>query len=103
MLLLALVVYLWRGISPEATLALQAMSAAVVGLILVMTARIVRVGLRRRSGLLLGAATFLMVGPLALPTVAVIALVLVIGLWLNRPRASEALTPRNESDPRGEA
>ncbi len=102
-LLLALVVYLWRGISPEATLALQAMSAAVVGLILVMTARIVRVGLRRRSGLLLGAGTFLMVGPLALPTVAVIALVLVIGLWLNRPRASEALTPRNEGDPRSEA
>ena len=100
-LLLALAVYLGRGIGPEATLALQAMSAAVVGLILVMTARIVRVGLRRRAGLLLGAGTFLLVGPLALSTVAVIALMLVIGLWLNRPRASEALTPRSDTGPRG--
>ncbi len=97
-LLLALVVYLWRGIGPEMTGALHAMSAAVVGLILVMTARIVRVGLRRRAGLVLGAGTFLLVGPLGLPTVAAIALMLGVGLWLNRPRASEALTPRSETE-----
>ena len=93
------VVYVGWEVADEQ--ALQAMSAAVVGLILVMTARIVRVGLRRRAGLLLGAGTFLLVGPLALPTVAVIALMLAIGLWLNRPRASEALTPRSDTGPRG--
>jgi hypothetical protein len=60
------------------------------------------VGLRRRAGLLLGAGTFLLVGPLALPTVAVIALMLAIGLWLNRPRASEGLTPRSDPGPRSD-
>ena len=40
------------------------------------------------------AATALAVGPLALPTVWVIAVASVVGLWLHWPRASEALTPR---------
>jgi chromate transporter len=94
-MLLALVLALRSGIGSEATRVLHGMSAAVVGLILVMTARIVRVGLRRRVGLLLGAGTFVLVGPLALSTVAVIAMMLAIGLWFNRPRASEGLTPRD--------
>jgi chromate transporter len=95
-MVLALVAYLESGIGPEATRVLQAMSAAVVGLILVMTARIMRVGLRGRLSVAMGVATFLLVGPLGLPTVAVIAGMLAIGLWLNRPRASDALTPRSE-------
>jgi hypothetical protein len=69
----------------------------VVGLILIMTWRILRVGLRGRVGVVLAAGTFLAVGPLRLPTYVAIAAMIVLGLWLNRPRASEALTPR-ESD-----
>jgi len=73
------------------------MGAAVVGLVVVMTWRVLHVGLRGRVGVFLAAVTFLAVGPLRLPTYITIAVMFVLGLWLNRPRASEALTPR-ESD-----
>jgi hypothetical protein len=66
-----------------------------VGLIFVMTGRILRVGLRGRTALLLATGTFLAVGPLRLPTYVAIAAMVVLGFWLNRPRASEALTPRD--------
>jgi chromate transport protein ChrA len=73
---------------------MHGMGAAVVGLIAVMSARIMRAGLRGRLAMLLAAATAIGVGPLALPTVWVIAGASALGLWLHRPRASEGLTPR---------
>ena len=94
-ILLALaVVYLRGGFTAAVGSAMHAMGAAVVGLIAVMSARIMRAGLRDRPAVLLAAATALAVGPLALPTVWVIAVASVVGLWLHWPRASEALTPR---------
>ena len=97
LLFLALALLLRRGVAPEAAHMLAGMGAAVVGLILIMTWRILRVGLRGRVGVVLAAGTFFAVGPLRLPTYIAIAAMIVLGLWLNRPRASEALTPR-ESD-----
>jgi chromate transporter len=94
LLFLALAISLREGVAPGAAHVLAGMGAAVVGLILVMTWRILRVGLRGRVGVLLAAGTFLAVGPLRLPTYVGIAAMIVLGLWLNRPRASEALTPR---------
>lgn len=92
---LALALFLRHGLTADATHALLGMGAAVVGLIFVMTGRILRVGLRGRTALVLAAGTFLAVGPLRLPTYAAIAAMVVLGFWLNRPRASEALTPRD--------
>jgi chromate transporter len=92
---LALALFLQRGVGADAARILHGMSAAVVGLILVMTARILRVGLRGRTAALLAAGTFVAVGPLRLPTYVVIAAMALLGLWLNRPRPSEALTPRD--------
>ena len=97
LLFLALALLLRQGVAPEAAHMLAGMGAAVVGLILIMTWRILRVGLRGRVAVVLAAGTFLAVGPLRLPTYIAIAAMIVVGLWLNRPRASEALTPR-ESD-----
>ena len=94
-ILLALaVVYLRGGFTAAAGSAMHGMGAAVVGLIAVMSARIIRAGLRERLAVLLAAATAIAVGPLALPTVWVIAGASAVGLWLHWPRASEALTPR---------
>jgi chromate transporter len=94
LLFLALALFLRRGVAPEAAHMLAGMGAAVVGLVLIMTWRVLRVGLRGRVSVLLAACTFLAVGPLRLPTYLTIAALVVVGLWLNRPRASEALTPR---------
>ena len=95
LILLALaVVYLRGGFTAAAGSAMHGMGAAVVGLIAVMSARIMRAGLRGRLPMLLAAATAIGVGPLALPTVWVIVGASVLGLWLHRPRASEGLTPR---------
>jgi len=89
------VVYLRGGFTSAVGSAMQGMGAAVVGLIAVMSARIIRAGLRGRLAMLLAAVTAVAVGPLALPTVWVIAGASVAGLWLNRPRASDALMPRD--------
>jgi chromate transporter len=97
LLFLALALFLREGVGPDATHVLYGMGAAVVGLVLVMTWRILVVGIRGRVSVVLAAGTFLAVGPLRLPTYVGIAAMIVLGLWLNRPRASDALTPR-ESD-----
>lgn len=94
-ILLALAaIYLRGGFTAGAGSAMQGMGAAVVGLVAVMSTRIIRAGLRGRLTVLLAAATAAAVGPLGLPTVWVIAAASAVGLWLHRPRASDALTPR---------
>jgi chromate transporter len=92
---LGLALFLRHGVAADAAHVLLGMGAAVVGLVFVMTGRILRVGLRGRTALILAAGTFLGVGPLRLPTYLAIAAMAVLGFWLNRPRASEALTPRD--------
>ena len=65
---------------------LRGMGAAVVGLVFVMTARIVIASIRGRAALGVAVATFLLVGPLQVNTVLAIVLVLPVSVWLQRPR-----------------
>lgn len=95
LIFLALALFLRHGVAPDAAHMLLGMGAAVVGLIFVMTGRILRAGLRGRTALVLALGTFVAVGPLRLPTYLAIAAMIVLGFWLNRPRPSEALTPRD--------
>jgi len=98
LLFLALALALRKGVAPDAAHVLAGMGAAVVGLVVVMTWRVLHVGLRGRVGVFLAAVTFLAVGPLRLPTYITIAVMFVLGLCLNRPRAFEALTPRGSRE-----
>ena len=102
LLFLALALLLREGVGPDATHVLYGMGAAVVGLVLVMTWRILIVGIRGRVSVILAAGTFLAIGPLRLPTYVGIAAMLVLGLWLNRPRPFADLAPR-EADRRRES
>ena len=84
-LLLLAVLYFRGAFAPGAAPIMHGMGAAVVGLVFVMTARIVAASLRGRAALLVAVATFLLVGPLHVNTLLSIALVLPVSLWLNRP------------------
>ena len=64
---------------------LRGMGAAVIGLVVLTTAKLARVSLRDRTGLLIAGATFVAVGPLGLGTVPVIAAMGVISGFLHRP------------------
>ena len=80
----------FRGaFSPSAPLLIRGLSAAVVGLVLVSTLRII-LGSRRERGALRGgraivvaALTFAAVGPLRLPTVGVVLVMAAVSLWLH--------------------
>jgi chromate transporter len=90
-ILLALAaVYFATGLAPQGGRLLHGVSAAVVGLIVLTTARVARAALRGGSGLLVAALTFLAVGPLRMSTVAVIAAMAVVSGWLHRPSRLEA-------------
>jgi chromate transporter len=87
LILLALSALYARGQwSPTATRALSAMAAAVVGLVLVTTARIAVAALRRGPALLIAGTIFVLVALLHVNTVLAIVLVLPASLWLHRPR-----------------
>lgn len=87
LILLALgVLYFRGGFSPSVALLMRGMSAAVVGLVLVTTLRIVRGSLSGGRAVVVAALTFAAVGPLRLPTVGTVLVMLVTGLWLHRPR-----------------
>jgi chromate transporter len=78
--------YLRHGFTPDAAHAMRGMSAAVVGLVLLTTARIIPVSLRGWRALVIAPAMFLLVGPLRVNTALAILIVAPVSLWLHRPR-----------------
>ncbi len=84
----ATVGYFATGFSPSVRHAMHGTSAAVVGLVLVTTLRIVKPSLRGRGAALVAVATFAGVGPLHLNTALVVVVTGVLSVWLNRPRAA---------------
>lgn len=84
-LLLLTALYVRGAFAPGTAPIMHGMGTVVVGLVFVMTARIVAGSIRGRAALLVAVATFLLVGPLRVNTVLSIALVLPVSLWLNRP------------------
>ena len=81
-LLVASVLYVRGAFSPSATLLMRGLSAAVVGLVLITTLRIMRGSLRGGRAVLIAAATFAAVGPLRLPTVGVVLLMAALSFGL---------------------
>jgi chromate transporter len=108
LILLGLAALYTRGVLPPAgTVLLRSLSAAVVGLVLVTTLRII-LGSRRGRGSLRGgraivvaALTFVAVGPLRLPTVGVVLVMAALSFWLQRsgPAPSATVAPV-EPEPR---
>jgi chromate transporter len=66
------------------TLLMRSLSAAVVGLVLVTTLRIMRGSLRGGRGVVVAALTFAAVGPLRLSTVGVVLVMAAASFWLHR-------------------
>ncbi|MGH7300390.1 MAG: chromate transporter [Candidatus Rokuibacteriota bacterium] len=88
--------YLRGAFGPGATVLMRGLSAAVVGLVLVTTLRIMRGSLRGGRGILVAALTFAAVGPLRLPTVGVVLVMAVASLalqWLAPASAPETARP----------
>jgi chromate transporter len=79
----AATLYLHGAFGGSATLLLRSLSAAVVGLVLVTTLRIMRGSLRGGRGIVVAAITFLAVGPLRLPTVGVVLVMAAVRLALH--------------------
>lgn len=84
-LLLLAALYFASGLAPAGGRLLYGMSAAVIGLIALTTARLARAALRARPGLVVAAVTFLAVGPFRMSTVLVIATMALVSGWLHRP------------------
>jgi chromate transporter len=79
----AATLYLRGAFGPGAGLLMRGLSAAVVGLVLVTTLRIVRGSLRGGRGVVVAALTFVAVGPLRLPTVGVVLVMAAASLALH--------------------
>jgi chromate transporter len=93
-------IYFTIGLNVHLVGALRGMSAAVVGLMLVTNARLLR-GLRRSRGAgWVAAATFLAVAIVGVNTVAVVVVMATVSLWANRPR-SATVTARPLEDTMG--
>jgi chromate transporter len=82
--------YLRRGLAPDTAHAMRGMSAAVVGLVLVTTARIVPAALRGRRAVLIAGAMFLLVGVLRVNTALAILILVPVSLWVHRAPRSRA-------------
>jgi chromate transporter len=82
--------YLRTGFRPGAAHAMRGMTAAVVGLVLVTTVRIIPVALRGGRAAAIALAIFALVGPLHVNTALAIAAVAPVSLWLHRPRGPRA-------------
>ena len=85
--------YFGRGVGPAAGTALRGMGAAVVGFMLVTTARLARGALFGRGAPAIAALVFLAVGPLRLNIFLVILMAGAASLWLNRPRPQRPAPP----------
>jgi chromate transporter len=89
LILLALSALYSRGEWSATTVGvMHAMSAAVVGLVLVTTARVVAASLRGGRAMVIAAATFVLVAVLQVNTALAIAMLMPASLWLHRPRKS---------------
>lgn len=89
LILLALAaLYFHGGLSITAGGAMRGMTAAVVGIITVTTARVIVGAIRDVRAPLIAGLVFVLVGPLHVNTALVIALVTPVSLYLYRPRRS---------------
>ena len=79
--------YFHVGFAPNTTSAMHGMGAAVVGLVFITTARMIRASIRGGSALLVAAAIFVLVGPLHVNTGLAVLLMVPLSLWLHRPRS----------------
>jgi chromate transporter len=79
--------YFHVGFAPNATSAMHGMGAAVVGLVFVTTARVIRASIRGGGTLLVAAVMFVLVGPLRVNTLLALLLMAPLSLWLHRPRS----------------
>lgn len=91
--------YLRGAFSPTATVLMRGLSAAVVGLILVTSLRVMRGSLRGARAVVVAALTFAAVGPLRLPTVGVVLVMTALSFWLQR--GMPALPSRPQPEPMG--
>ncbi|HYB42780.1 MAG TPA: chromate transporter, partial [Candidatus Methylomirabilis sp.] len=92
-LLVLAAIYFASGLAPVGSRLLHGMSAAVIGLIVLTTARLARAALRHRAGIAVAVLTFLAVGPLRMSTVLVIVVMAGVSAWLHRPRRLDGLAP----------
>jgi chromate transporter len=99
--------YVRGDFSPAVTLLMRSLSAAVVGLVLVTTLRIIlgsrrgRGSLRGGRGIVVAVLTFVAVGPLRLPTVGVVLVMAALSFWLQWSRPAPPPSPRPPLEPVG--
>jgi chromate transporter len=93
--------YVRGDFSPAVTLLMRSLSAAVVGLVLVTTLRIVRGSLRGGRAIVVAVLTFAAVGPLRLPTVGVVLVMAALSFWLQWSRPAPPPSPRPPLEPVG--
>ena len=79
------VVYFARGLAPTTASLMHGMSAAVVGLLLVTSVRLMRPVLVSARAVVIAAGTFAAVGPLHLNTALVLVVSAALSVWLHRP------------------
>ena len=105
--------YARGAFSPTVTLLMRGLSAAVVGLVLVTTLRIIlgsqrglgsqraRGSLRGGRAIVVAALTFAAVGPLRLPTVGVVLVMAALSFWLQWSRPAPPPSPGSPPEPMG--
>lgn len=93
-LLGASALYAQGAFGPGATLLMRGLSAAVVGLVLVTSLRIMRGSLRGGRAVVVAGLTFAAVGPLRLPTVAVVLVMAALSLGLHWSAPAPSPLPR---------
>ncbi|MFI5374091.1 MAG: chromate transporter [Candidatus Rokuibacteriota bacterium] len=100
-LLGASALYAQGAFGSGASLLMRGLSAAVVGLVLVTSLRIMRGALRGGRAVVIALITFVAVGPLRLPTVGVVLVMtaLSLGLYWSAPAARPVLPPVPPSTP----
>lgn len=86
---------------PTVTLLMRGLSAAVVGLVLVTTLRIILGSRRGGRAIVVTALTFAAVGPLRLPTVGVVLVMAALSFWLQWSRPAPPPSPRPPLEPVG--
>ena len=78
--------YFGHGLAPATVSLMHGMSAAVVGLLLVTSVRLLRPSLVNARAVVIALGTFIAVGPLRLNTAVVLLIAATLSIWLHRPR-----------------